>query len=100
MLPQAQRPSDPPLARKKYVRAVGPRLRVLLGVIFAMVALLSANALYLATITLLEWLTGRTYQNYFYQYMFLLHLFFGLLLVGPFVVFGIAHICNAWNRQN
>ena len=62
--------------------------------------MLSANALYLAVITTLESITGKTYQNYFYQYMFLLHLVFGLLLVGPFVVFGIAHIYNAWNRQN
>src|SRR5436190_14337387 len=100
MSPHIQTPSDPPVARKKYVRAVGPRLRVLLGFIFALVALLSANGLYLVTITLLEWFTGRTHQNYFYQYMFLVHLLFGLLLVGPFVIFGIAHIYNAWNRQN
>src|SRR6185437_14788997 len=91
---------SPAPARKKYVRAVGPRLRILLGFIFALVALLSANALYLVVITTLESITGKTYQNYFYQYMFLLHLVFGLLLVGPFLVFGVAHIYNAWNRQN
>jgi tetratricopeptide (TPR) repeat protein len=86
--------------RKKYVRAVGPRLRVLLTVIFLLVALLGANSLYLSTITLLEWVKGLSYQNYFYQYMFLLHLVLGLLLVLPVIVFGIAHIRNAHNRPN
>ncbi len=79
--------SPPP---KKYVRAVGPRLRKLLYFIFALVALLGANSAYLAAVTAVEWSTGRTYQNYFYQYMFLGHLVLGLVLVVPFVVFGIA----------
>ena len=78
--------SPPP---KKYVRAVGPRLRKLLYVIFALVALLGANSVYLAAVTAVEWSTGRTYQNYFYQYMFLGHLVLGLVLIVPFVVFGM-----------
>src|SRR3954447_6426919 len=86
--------------RKKYVRAVGPRLRILLAVIFGLVALLAANSLYLVTITFTEWLRGLSYQNYFYQYMFLFHLVLGLLLVLPVIVFGIAHIYNAYNRPN
>jgi hypothetical protein len=55
------------------VRAVSPRLRKLLYVIFALAALLGANAVYLASVTALEWFTENTYQNYFYQYMFLGH---------------------------
>jgi tetratricopeptide (TPR) repeat protein len=93
-------PAPQPPARKKYVRAVGPRLRVLLGVIFGLVALLAANSIYLVTITIAEWLRGLSYQNYFYQYMFLLHLVLGLLVVLPVVVFGVAHIYNAHNRPN
>lgn len=90
-------------ARKRYVRAVGPRLRLLLYGIFALVALLGANSAYLASITFLEWLkraAGITFQNYFYQYMFLAHLVLGLLLVVPFVVFGALHIRNAHDRPN
>src|SRR5438445_9141111 len=88
-------------SRKKYVRAVGPRLRVLLFFIFGLVALLGANSAYLASITFLEWLKkGVSYQNYFYQYMFLAHLVLGLLLVVPFIVFGVCHIKNAYNRPN
>jgi tetratricopeptide (TPR) repeat protein len=89
-----------PPRRKKYVRAVGPRLRVLMFVILGLVALLSANGLYLSGVTLLEWVKGNSYQNYFYQYMFLAHLVMGLLLILPFVVFGVAHIYNAYNRPN
>src|ERR1051326_1411776 len=89
--------------RKRYVRAVGPRLRMLLSFNFGLVALLGANSVYLASITFLEWLNragGVTFQNYFYQFMFLAHLGLGLLLVVPFVVFGVIHIKNAHDRPN
>ncbi|SRR6266481_3905555 len=93
-----QTPPSPSL--KKYERAVGPRLRRVLYVVFGLVALLGANSAYLASITFLEWLKGLTYQNYFYQCMFLAHLVLGLLLVGPFVIFGAFHIRNAHGRPN
>jgi tetratricopeptide (TPR) repeat protein len=87
-------------ARQKYVRAVGPRLRVLLYIVFALAALLGANSLYLIAITALEAWTRNTYQDYFYQVMFLLHLALGLLLVLPFVSFGLIHMVTSWNRKN
>ncbi len=89
--------------RKKYVRAVGPRLRVLLMFLFGLVAVLAANSVYLSAITFLEWLKGgpnQTYQNWFYLVMFGAHLALGLLLVTPLVVFGILHIRNAHDRPN
>ncbi len=86
--------------KKKYVRAVGPRLRLLLYFIFALVALLGANSVYLASITFLEWFKGFSYQNYFYMLMFGAHLALGLLLLVPFVVFGAIHIKNAHDRTN
>lgn len=94
------RSKNSPKPRRKYVRAIGPRLRVLLSMIFALVAILGANSAYLASITFLEWLRGETYQNYFYQYMFLAHLVLGLVLLAPFIVFGIGHIKNSYNRPN
>ena len=42
-------PAQP--AKKKYVRAVGPRLRWVLYFIFGAFALLSANSVYLGAIT-------------------------------------------------
>lgn len=86
-------------------RAVGPRLRKLLYIVLGLVALLGANAVYLASVTFLEWWsrhwgTGAVYQNQFYLFMFLLHLTLGFLLLAPFLAFGIFHMVAAWNRRN
>src|ERR1051326_8536852 len=92
-----------PAPRKRYVRAVGPRLRILLYAIFGTVAVLAANSIYLSAITFLEWLKSDpniTYQNWFYMVMFGTHLALGLLLVLPVVIFGILHIRNAYDRPN
>ena len=75
-------------------------MRVVLYFIFGLVALLGANSAYLLSITILENATGYLYQNYFYQMMFLAHLVLGLLLLVPFIIFGIGHIKNSWNRPN
>ena len=87
-------------ARRRYVRAVGPRLRWLLLAVFALSAVLGANSAYLLAIKALEWFSGLAYQNYFYQLMFLAHLGLGLLLVIPFLVFCLIHIKNAAGRTN
>ena len=95
---------SPPLSSSgtthKVRRAIGPRLRKLLYVVFALLALLGANSGYLASITALEWLTGATYQNYFYFLMFLGHLVLGLILLAPFLVFGVIHMRNSFGRRN
>src|SRR6266567_5053576 len=95
--------SDATPPKIKYVRAVGPRLRVLLLFIFGLVAILAANSVYLGAITFLEWLkagSNQTYQNWFYMVMFGAHLALGLLLVLPVVIFGAIHIKNAHDRPN
>ncbi|HEX5220079.1 MAG TPA: multiheme c-type cytochrome [Verrucomicrobiae bacterium] len=95
--------TDSPAPRKKYVRAIGPRLRVLLYFIFGLVAILAANSVYLSAITFLEWLKtdpNTTYQNWFYMVMFGTHLGLGFLLVLPVVIFGFIHMKNAHDRPN
>ncbi len=87
-------------ASRKVKRAISPRLRKLLYVVFGLVALLVANAAYLAAITFIEWNSGETYQNYFYQFMFLGHLVLGLLLIVPLVIFGILHMLASKDRRN
>ena len=72
----------------------------MLSFIFLVVALLFANSAYLSGITFLGWFRGRSYESYFYECMFLAHLTLGLLLVAPFVVFGVIHIRNTWGRPN
>ncbi len=86
--------------RPTYVPAVTPRLRRLLIVVLVLVALIGANSLYLVTITATEHISGSTYQNYFYQYMFLAHLVLGLLLIAPFLVFAMCHMRNTLRRKN
>src|ERR1051325_1821564 len=95
------KPADYALpARQKYVRAVGPRLRVLLYIVFGLVALLAANSLFLFSITALEWITRQTYQDYVYLCMFALHIVLGLVLIVPYVAFGLIHMLTSWNRKN
>ena len=80
--------------------AVGPRLRKLLYVILAMLAVLGANSIYLAAITAFSWVSGRSYEDWFYQWMFLAHLVLGLVFVAPFVVFAVVHLLNTRKRKN
>ena len=87
-------------ARQRYVPVVGSRLRKLLLVVFALFAVLSVNSIYLVAISVWQWQTGFTYENYFYQWMFLGHLVLGLIVVVPVVLFGIFHIKNAYTRPN
>jgi hypothetical protein len=101
-MPDASIKPDP-APRKKYVRAIGPRLRILLYFIFGLVAILAANSVYLSAISLLEWLKSdpnTTYQSWFYMVMFGTHLGLGLLLVLPVVIFGLVHMKNAYDRPN
>ncbi len=106
-LPASERPEIAALLKKageggraRYVRSVGPRLRVLLYVVFGLAALLGANGIYLAGITALNWYTGESYEDLFYQYMFLLHLVLGLLFILPFIAFGLFHMIAARKRRN
>ena len=89
----------PPVRKKPYVRSVSGRMRVLLYFIFGLVAVLAANSAYLSSVTAMEWFTGKTYQDYFYQYMFLAHLVMGLVLVTPFLIFGVRHMLAAKDRK-
>lgn len=86
--------------RRPYIPAVGPKLRKLLFVVFGLFALLAINSVYLGSVTLLEWMRSATYEDYFYQYMFLAHLVLGLLIIVPVVVYGSIHIANAYDRPN
>lgn len=100
---EAPRPPATPRPRserKLYVPAITPGLRKLFVVVLGLLALLGANSGYLLSVTVLEALTGHVYQNYFYQLMFLGHVLLGLLLIAPFLVFGVQHMRNSWQRKN
>ncbi|HSR51028.1 MAG TPA: multiheme c-type cytochrome [Acidobacteriota bacterium] len=86
--------------KKRYVPAVGNRLKKLLAVVFGLFALLAVNSSYLVGVSILEWVSGQVYQNWFYLIMFLVHLGLGLLFVLPVIIFGILHMRNAYQRRN
>ena len=100
--------SDPPnsaprvvkVPAQAYVPAVGPKLKWLLWAVLGLFSLLAINGVYLVSVTIAEWSTGATIQDYFYMLMFLAHLALGLLLVVPLVVFGVLHIRAARKRPN
>src|SRR5436309_2663411 len=83
-----------------YTPAVGPGLRPWLWTILVGFALLSANGVYLASVTALSWWRGSNQQTIFYLLMFALHLVLGLALVAPFLVFGLGHLATSWRRPN
>ncbi|MEC9094087.1 MAG: hypothetical protein VX438_15365, partial [Planctomycetota bacterium] len=89
-----------PKKKKKYVPAVTPRLRIFLYLVFGLFALLTANSIYLASITALEAITQKLYQDYFYIWMFLLHLVLGILIILPFIVFVVFHLKATYKRKN
>ncbi|MEZ6033265.1 MAG: multiheme c-type cytochrome [Planctomycetaceae bacterium] len=93
--------SPPPkTARVGVTPAVGARLRILMRLVFALIALLGANSAYLAGVTCLSWTSGQTYENWFYMLMFCGHLVLGLVVIVPFLVFVFIHLVNTRNRKN
>ena len=60
---------------------IGPRLKILLIVIFALFALMVVNSVYLVAIRMMGLATQDSYENWFYLIMFLAHLVVGLLLL-------------------
>lgn len=80
---------------------VGPRLRILLAALAILTAVLGADSVYLAGVTLWEAASGGDHENLFYQYMFLVHLMLGLMLIALLVTFVVVHWRNvrAWVRS-
>lgn len=85
---------------KNRVAVVGPRLRRLLIVLLFLFACLAINSVYLGAVTLIEELTEVHIQNFFYQWMFLVHLALGLLIILPTLVYGLIHFSNAHGHRN
>lgn len=76
--------------------AVGSVLRKFLVVIFGLFAFLTANSIYLLSVTI----AGPEHQTQFYLNMFLLHLVMGLMILVPLIVFSIGHMRNTRHRKN
>ncbi|MCF6300851.1 MAG: tetratricopeptide repeat protein, partial [Proteobacteria bacterium] len=85
---------------RRYSKAVGPKLYKLLVFVFVLVGVLLANSMYLASVTLIEWVTEQSIQNEFYLLMFFAHLIIGIVLILPFIVYGLIHLKNSRNLSN
>ena len=72
----------------------------MLAVVFALVALLVVNSVYLVGIRVLGLVTGATHENWFYLIMFMAHLVLGLVLIVPMVVFGFMHMARGRRHPN
>ena len=83
-----------------YQPAIGPRLRILLWFVFASVGILGATAVYLVSLYLLDELSGQTHTNAFSLWVILVHLVVGVVLVAPFLAFGLIHLASARKRKN
>ena len=87
-------------APKKIVRkAIGPKLRIVFNIVLTLLAVIGANSAYLAGVTFMQWWTKRTYEDQFYAWMFLVHIVVGVLIVLPFIVFGLIHMRNTKDRK-
>jgi tetratricopeptide (TPR) repeat protein len=83
-----------------YEPAVGPRLKVLLFLVFAATALLGISGVYLLAIRTFEWLRSHTYTNAFTLWMFVGHILVGVAITLPFLAFGLIHYLNSRRRKN
>src|SRR5215469_14098379 len=85
---------------RPYEPAIGPRLKILLFLVFAATALLGVTGVYLLSIRLLETASTRTYTNQFTLQMFVAHILVGLAIILPFFAFGCTHLLTARKRKN
>ncbi len=93
-LPKTRRPSAAPVA------VLNRPLRRLLTFILVLTGLLVIDSLYLVSITITERIGGEGLQNFWYLTLFLGHLLLGLVLIPPFLIFGLLHLRRAWRRPN
>ena len=67
---------------------------------YGLFALLSVNSLYLSSITLMQWASGRLYETPFYHFMAFGHVVLGVILTVPTLVFAALHWRVAHDRPN
>ena len=89
-----------PAARVARRPVVGPRLRVLLAGVAAVLALLGANSAYLVGVRVLDAGFGVDLVNWFVPWMLLAHVALGVLVTAPLVAFGVLHWVAAKDRKN
>jgi tetratricopeptide (TPR) repeat protein len=103
----AQTPSAPagvPVLRDRkgqvYTPALSPSLKPLLALLFVGFAFLGATGIYTATINFFDTIQKADYTTVMTMWVVLAHLVGGIVLVLPFVFFGVTHWRSARTRPN
>ncbi len=74
--------------------------RLLLRVLYGLVAALTASAIYLGAVTAADRIGGSSHQGYVYQWALVAHLAVGLLVILPFMLFAVSHARAARTHPN
>lgn len=90
----------PPKPRMQPGGVVTRRMARLLLAVLLLFALLAFNSISLSAVTFAEWVTGRSLQNGFYLWMFMVHLVLGIAITVPAVAFGAWHWKRAHHHPN
>lgn len=93
-------PAPNPASEWVYEPAISPGLKWLLYVIFFGFALLGATGAYLVVIRILEATDQTVYTNSSSLWIFFIHVAVGIILLAPFLYFGIRHWSTARFRFN
>ena len=85
----------------RYVPTVGPKLKILLYMVFGTFAILGATGVYLGGVSALNWVKSpQDHTTPFSLWMFLAHTVVGMVGTVPFLLFGAIHYVNAHKRTN
>ena len=75
-------------------------LRIWLRIVLALFGLLVIDSIYLSGVDLMAWWTGEPQEDQAYLWAILIHLVLGLLLLVPFVIYGVKHAWRGRFRPN
>lgn len=85
----------------RYIPTVGPKLKILLYMVFGTFAFLGATGVYLAGVSALNYVKSpQDHTTPFSLWMFLTHTVVGMVGTVPFFLFGAIHYVNAHKRPN
>jgi tetratricopeptide (TPR) repeat protein len=83
-----------------YTPALSPNLKPLLALLFVGFAFLGATGVYMLSIRVFEGARNETYTTVMTLWIILAHVYGGIILILPFIFFGISHWRTASTRPN
>ena len=75
-------------------------MRRLLVFTLVLISILVVNSIYLGSVSLYQWFTATLIENQIFQYMFLVHLAIGTIVIVPLIVFIALHVRRAYFKPN